>query len=93
MNEEGEADECTYTIVTVVILIVFGALTGTDASRVAANWPTPWVGLWERINIAAFLSWIVVLAVELWRFGSARAPAVRMVRTRTNRDLGGIDVA
>jgi len=36
-----------------------------DAPRIAANEPTPWIGLWERVNIGAFMLWIVVLAVDL----------------------------
>ena len=29
--------------------------------------PTPWIGLWERINISVFLLWIAVLATPLLR--------------------------
>jgi hypothetical protein len=36
-----------------------------------ANLPTPWIGLWERININVFLLWVVVLANVLWRTESA----------------------
>ena len=32
-----------------------------------ANLPTPWIGLWERINISVFLLWVVVLAIVLLR--------------------------
>jgi hypothetical protein len=35
--------------------------------RCAANLPTPWAGLWERINIGVVLHWIVVLAIVLLR--------------------------
>ena len=55
-----------YTIVTIVVELLFGFLTGLQAPRIAADLPTPWAGLTERINIGAFLLWIVVLAVELW---------------------------
>jgi hypothetical protein len=54
-----------YSIATMLILVVFGALTGMDGPRIAANLPTPWVGVWERISIAAFLLWVVVLAKTL----------------------------
>jgi hypothetical protein len=50
-----------------VILVAFGALTGLDAPRIAANLPTPWVGVWERINIGVFLLWVVILAIALLR--------------------------
>jgi hypothetical protein len=56
-----------YSIATIVILLVFGALTGLDAPRIEANLPTPWVGVTERIDIGVFLLWVVVLAVALLR--------------------------
>jgi Protein of unknown function (DUF998) len=56
-----------YSIATIVILLAFGGLTTSNAARVAANLPTPWVGLWERINICVFLLWVVVLAIVLLR--------------------------
>ena len=55
-----------YSIATMVILAACGAMTGVDAPRVRANLPTPWIGVWERINIGVFLLWVVVLAVTLW---------------------------
>lgn len=56
-----------YSIGTMVILMVFSALTGMEAPRVAANLPTLWIGIWERIFIGVFLLWVVVLAVALLR--------------------------
>jgi hypothetical protein len=56
-----------YSIVTILILFVFGALTGLDSPRLQANLPTPWIGLWERISILSFLLWVVVLAIVLLR--------------------------
>lgn len=56
-----------YSIATILILIVFGALTGLDAPNVEANLPTPWLGVIERIMIGVFLLWVVVLAVMLLR--------------------------
>jgi hypothetical protein len=62
-----------YSIMTIAILLIFGALTGLDAPSVGMNRPTPWVGIWERINIGAFLLWIAVLAVVLFqRSGHSR---------------------
>jgi hypothetical protein len=40
-------------------------MTFVDAPRLAASLLTPWVGVWERINIGVFLVWVVVLAVAL----------------------------
>jgi hypothetical protein len=56
-----------YSIATLVIGLTCGVVTGTYASRVQANLPTPGVGVWERISIAAFMGWIAVLAVALLR--------------------------
>jgi hypothetical protein len=60
-----------YSIASLVILAAFGALTFLDAPRVTANLPTPWIGVWERINIGVFLLWIVVLATTLLRLADA----------------------
>jgi hypothetical protein len=62
-----------YSMATMATVVTFGALTGLDAPRIAANLPTPWIGVSERISIGAFLLWICVLAVAVWRSCSARA--------------------
>ncbi len=54
-----------YTAITIVTLFVFGILTGLDAPKLEQNLPTPFIGVWERINIAAYMIWVVVLAVIL----------------------------
>jgi hypothetical protein len=69
-----------YSIATILILLVFGALTGLDGPRIGANLPTPWVGLWERINIYGFLLWVVVLAIVLMRVRDAAAVTGRQGR-------------
>jgi hypothetical protein len=56
-----------YSILTIVILVMFGALTGVDAPNVGKNLPTPYIGVWERINIGAFMVWVIVLAIGLLR--------------------------
>ncbi len=61
-----------YSIASVGVLLAFGALTFWDAPRVQANLPTPWIGLWERLNITVFLLWVVVLATVLLRGGVVR---------------------
>jgi hypothetical protein len=60
-----------YSIATMVILVAFGVLTFLYGPRIAANLPTPWVGVWERINVGVFLLWVVVLATALLRMGDA----------------------
>ena len=54
-----------YSIISLVMLLIFGILTGLDAPKVESNQPTPLIGIWERINIGIFLLWVVVLAVLL----------------------------
>lgn len=54
-----------YTIATWIVFIVIGVLTGMEPPGIEANLPTPHIGLWERINIGAFMMWIIVLAVVL----------------------------
>lgn len=56
-----------YSIATMVLLLAGGALAGMDIPKVQANLPTPWMGVWERINIFAYMAWVVVLAVVLLR--------------------------
>ncbi|HET9832600.1 MAG TPA: DUF998 domain-containing protein [Vicinamibacterales bacterium] len=51
-----------YSIATIVIVLACGAVTGTYASRIQADLPTPWVGVWERVSIAVFMGWIAVFA-------------------------------
>ena len=46
-----------YSIASIVVLLAFGGLTFLEAPRLQANLPTPWIGLWERINISVFLLW------------------------------------
>jgi hypothetical protein len=56
-----------YSIGTIFILILFGVLAGMAASRFEANLPTPWVGIYERINVYVYMLWVAVLAVILLR--------------------------
>jgi hypothetical protein len=58
-----------YSIATLAVFVLFGTLTFLQAPRIAANLPTPWLGVWERVNIGAFLVWVVVFATVLSRDG------------------------
>jgi hypothetical protein len=69
-----------YSLATLAILAAFGTLTFLDAPRIAANLPTPWIGVWERINIGVFLLWVVVLATTLLRVTDAAAAGGRRDR-------------
>jgi len=61
-----------YSIASIVVLLLFGVLTFLEAPRLETNLPTPWIGLWERINISVFLLWVVVMASVLLRTGTAK---------------------
>jgi hypothetical protein len=64
-----------YSYGTILLLVVFGTLAGLDGSRLAANQPTPWLGVTERINIFGYMLWVAVLAVALLRANGAVAPS------------------
>jgi hypothetical protein len=61
-----------YSLATAAVVLIFGGLTGVQATKLATGEPTPWLGLFERVSIGAWLLWLVVLAVEL----VAEAPAL-----------------
>ena len=61
-----------YSVATFVVLFVFGALTFKEAPGIAANQPTPFIGIWERINIGVFLVWVIVLATILLRMSNPK---------------------
>ena len=56
-----------YSMATMAVLLIFGALTFWEAPRVAANLPTPWLGVWERLNVLGYMLWQAVLSVTLLR--------------------------
>jgi accessory gene regulator protein AgrB len=56
-----------YSVATILVFIAFGVLTFAEAPNVDKNLPTPFIGLWERINIAAFMVWLFVFSVILLR--------------------------
>ena len=66
-----------YSYATLLIILVSGALTGLAAGRLAAGQPTPWLGVAERVNIGAYLLWILLLAITLLQ---SHAPLVAAER-------------
>ena len=51
-----------YSFLTLATLAVFGALAGMQGRRLEASEPTPWPGIYERVNIGVYLVWVAVLA-------------------------------
>jgi hypothetical protein len=60
-----------YSIATMALLVAFGAVAGVAGPRIQANLPTPWVGVWQRLNIGVWMLWLIVLAVVLFRRSAA----------------------
>jgi len=56
-----------YTILTIVVVLGFGAWSGVDAPRIEAGFATPWLGVKERIFWYAYQLWFAVLALTLLR--------------------------
>jgi len=54
-----------YSFATLTILVTFGILTTIDSPGISKNLPTPFIGVWERINIGVFMIWVIVLAIIL----------------------------
>ena len=61
-----------YSYRTTFTVLVFGVLAGRQAPQIAANQPTPWGGISERMNIYPTMLWIAVLAIGLLRAQKAR---------------------
>jgi hypothetical protein len=56
-----------YSVATVVVMLVFFVLTLIDAPNIAANLPTPYMGLKERICMVSWLLWIAIFSAQLLR--------------------------
>lgn len=56
-----------YSILSIFLLLLFGALTSRDAPHVESNQPTPWIGVWERINMGIFYLWVIIFALAIWK--------------------------
>ena len=75
-----------YSIATFVVLLFFGVLTFLDAPKLSTGEATPFIGIWERINIGLFLLWVVVLAIALFR---AKAQSASVHRDDAERFTKG----
>jgi hypothetical protein len=57
-----------YSLATIAAMLVFGTLMSMQTSAVAADEPTPWLGIWERIVVEGAMLWQAVFAsMLLWR--------------------------
>jgi hypothetical protein len=60
-----------YSVVTIATAFVFGLLSA-QVDKLEAREPTPYMGLLERSGIGAWLLWMAVVAMVLWRTNRAR---------------------
>lgn len=56
-----------YSAASVSVMLLFFLVTMRDVPNVAADLPTPYMGLSERISMAAWLLWTAVFSVKLLR--------------------------
>lgn len=56
-----------YTWLTMFSMLVFGVLVTMQVPLVAAQLPTPFMGIMERVSVYFPMIWIIVLAVSLLR--------------------------
>ena len=56
-----------YSWVTIGVLVAGGCIAAMDAPKLAANLPTPWIGVSERVSVGAYMLWVTVLSLELTR--------------------------
>jgi len=51
-----------FSIFIVLVFVLFGMLTARASGGIKAGLPTPQLGTWERVNIMAYMVWVVVFA-------------------------------
>jgi hypothetical protein len=56
-----------YSLGTLLMVIAFSGLSFLQAARLHAGEPAPWLGIIERVGIYAWMLWVAVLAISLWR--------------------------
>lgn len=71
-----------YTIGSIVTILLFGFFTGLLGPHLPRNLPTPGIGIYERVSIGAYLVWVVVVALQLWRRPFVSQPERRAVMRR-----------
>ena len=67
-----------YSILTIIVMLGFGILTGLASPDMEANLPTPWLGIWERILIGAQMLWIAIFASLLLKRKYPQVTSVKL---------------
>ena len=61
-----------FSTLIVIAFIVFGVLTTRESTGIPANLPTPHAGIWERINIGAYMLWVIIFSTMLVKRNQSR---------------------
>ncbi len=75
-----------FSAAIVLVFIVFGILTTIDSRRIKGNFPTPFLGLWERINIATYMIWVIVFASRRLKRNNQLASKVTFFDSTVKKD-------
>jgi len=62
-----------FSIFIVLVFVLFGMLTARESGGIRAGLPTPHLGTWERVNIGAYMLWVIVFSNLLMRRNIATA--------------------
>jgi pimeloyl-ACP methyl ester carboxylesterase len=77
-----------YSFATLALTLVFGGWAGAQAVH-----DSPWLGLTERVNIYAWMLWLLVLAISLWNSGAdVFAGATRTAISRDGTRIGYLSI-
>lgn len=58
-----------YSYISIAIMLIFGAAVGSQSPNVAAQLPTPFMGILERVSSFTPMVWMGVLAYSLLKTG------------------------
>jgi hypothetical protein len=56
-----------YSLASILVVLLSGALTGLESGKVAADEATPWIGVSERIAVFGSMLWLAVFGIALLR--------------------------
>ncbi|KEF62405.1 uncharacterized protein A1O9_00377 [Exophiala aquamarina CBS 119918] len=77
-----------YSLVTIALLSFGGCLAAMDTPKLAANISASWIGVSERVSVAAYPLWAAVLSVTLMRdMWRGYASELGSTSTMSKRDL------
>ena len=72
-----------YAAVSVAVMVGFNVLVAMTVGEVAGGVATPWMGLFERLGMAPWLLWLVIVSVLLTRRELATGPDANRRATTT----------